>query len=397
MRYFERILRSGRLCLVAAGLFSAGCHKGPQAAPQMPPPNVTVNQPVLREVTDWDEYPARLEAVDSVEVRAKVSGYLKAVHFQDGAEVKKGDLLFEIDPQEYKAQYDHSLADLNSAQSKFELASNDWARAQRLFQDKTISIGESDMRNSAFHSAEAELLSSKAMAEMAAINLGYTQITSPIDGRIGRKMMTEGNLVNDSQGQTTLLATIVSLDPIYCYFDADEGAVQKYQKMIREKTGIPDGAVPCEIELESETGFPHHGVIDFMDNRVDPATGTLRIRGKFANPGPDRILQPGFFARARVPSGPKYTALLIPDLAVGTDQSQRFVLVVNDKSVVEYRPVKLGPEVDGLRVVREGLQSNDWVVVNGLMSARPGTPVNAARAAIGETPQNPPAVAGSKP
>lgn len=383
--------------MAAAGLLAAGCNKGQQSQPQMPPPTVTVNQPVSREVVDWDEYPARLEAVESVDVRANVSGYLIAVHFQDGAEVKKGDLLFEIDPRTYEAQYSHSMADLRAAQSKFELASNDQARAEKLLQDKTISMGEADMRNSAFHSAEAELYSAKAMADMAAINLGYTKITSPIDGRIGRKLITEGNLVNGSQGQTTLLTTIVSMDPIYCYFDADERAVQKYQKLARDKTGLlDDSKVPCEIELASETNFPHHGIIDFMDNRVDPSTGTLRVRGRFSNPGPDRVLQPGFFARARVPGSAKYSALLIPDLAVGTDQSQRFILVVNDKNVIEYRPVQLGPVVDGLRVVREGLQSNDWVVVNGLMSARPGTPVNPVHAAIGETPKNPSAVAGNK-
>jgi RND family efflux transporter MFP subunit len=366
-------------------LLSAGCQKQSQTAP--PPPTVTVNQPAQREVIEWDEYPGRLDAVDMVEVRARVSGYLESVHFKDGAEVKKGDLLFVIDPRQYQADLDRAKADLAQAESHYELTSNEQDRAERLLKTKTISAEEADARSDGKREAEAAIQSARAMLETAKLNMEYTHITAPIDGRIGRKLMTEGNLVNGNQGQSTLLTTIVSMDPLYCYFDADEQSILKYQQLAREGKGdsLRDGKIECELELANETGFPHHGVLDFVDNRIDPATGTLRVRGVFPNPAPDRLLQPGFFARVRVPGSGKYNALLVPDLAIGTDQGQKFVFVVNDKNMVEYRTVKLGPVVDGLRVVREGIQSNDWVVVNGLMSVRPGAPVNPTRAAIGAT------------
>lgn len=371
-------------------LLSAGCQKPTQTAP--PPPAVTVNQPAQREVTEWDEYPGRLDAVDMVEVRARVSGYLESVHFKDGAEVKKGDLLFVIDPRQYQADLDRAKADLTQAESHYELASNEQDRAERLLKTKTISAEEADARSDGKREAQAAIQSARAVLETAKLNMEYTHITAPIDGRIGRKLMTEGNLVNGNQGQSTLLTTIVSMDPLYCYFDADEQSILKYQQLAREGKGdsLRDGKIEAELELANETGFPHHGVLDFVDNRVDPATGTLRVRGVFPNPAPDRVLQPGFFARIRVPGSGKYNALLVPDLAIGTDQGQKFVFVVNDKNMVEYRTVKLGPIVDGLRVVRDGVKSNDWVIVNGLMSVRPGAPVNPTRAAIGSTASAPP-------
>lgn len=383
----SRTTLSSLASFAALALLAAGCDKAakPAAAPAFPPAPVTVNQPVQREVTEWDEYPARLDAVDSVEVRARVNGYLESIHFKDGAEVKKGDLLFVIDPRPYQAEYDRAQAEITQAESRFELASNDLDRAERLLKAKAISEEEADSRSKAKREAEAAILSARAQAEIAKINLDYTRITSPIDGRISRKLITEGNLVNGNQGQATLLTTIVSLDPVYCYFDADEGSVLKYQQLAREGKGgdFRDGHVACEVELANETNFPHKGTLDFLDNRVDPATGTLRVRGIIPNPGPDRILQPGYFARVRVPGSAKYQTLLIPDEAVGTDQGQKYALTVNDQNTVEYKSVKLGPVIDGLRVVREGLKPEDWVIVNGLMSARPGAKVNPTRAAVG--------------
>jgi len=318
-----------------------------------------------------------------IEVRARVSGYLQAVHFKDGAEVKKGELLFVIDPRPYQAELDRAEADLNQAQTKLELAANELARAERLRKSNIISEEEADTRSKTKRQAEAALESAKASVETAKLNLDYTQIKAPISGRIGRKLITEGNLVNGNQGQSTLLTTIVSLDPVYCYFDADEPAVLKYQKLAREGQGgtIGDGRVPCELELANEENFPHRGVLDFVENRIDPATGTLRVRGVFENPAPARILQPGFFARVRVPGSGKYRALLIPDQAVGTDQGQKFVYVVDDQDTVQSRKVVLGPSIEGLRVVRDGVQSNDWVLVNGLMSVRPGAKVKPNREA----------------
>jgi multidrug efflux system membrane fusion protein len=371
----------------AAGLLVSACQKsGPGQAGAAPPPApVTVDQPVLKDVVEWDQYQGRIEAVDSVEVRARVSGYLESVNFKDGAEVKEGDLLFVIDPRPYQAELDRVEADLLQARTRFELASNDMVRAGRLLKAKAISEEEADSRAKAEREAAAAIQSSLASLEMAKLNMEYTGVTAPISGRIGRKMITQGNLVNGDQGQSTLLATIVSMDPIYCYFDVDEGAILKYQKLARDgqQEVLNDGKVRCEVELGNETGFPHKGLLDFVDNRVDPDTGTLRVRGVFRNP--DRVLQPGFFVRARVPGSAKYSALLIPDEAVGTDQSQKFVFIVDEKNTVQYAPVTLGPLVDGLRVVRAGLHSNDWVVVNGLMTIRPGATVNPTRAAVTST------------
>jgi len=364
----------------AALLFLAdGCQKSAEQPPAPPPAPVTVSRPAARDVTEWDEYQGRMEAVDMVEVRARVTGYLESVNFKDGADVKQGDLLFVIDPRPYQSDLDRAGADLQQAETKFELASNDLVRGERLLKARAISAEEADARNNAARTSVAAIQSARAAVEMAKLNMEYTRVTAPISGRIGRKLITEGNLVNGNQGQATLLATIVSLDPIYCYFDADERSIIKYQRLAREGKGdnIRDGKMACELELADETGFPHKGVLDFVDNQVDPATGTMRVRGVFANP--DRILQPGFFARVRVPGSAKYPALLIPDQAVGTDQGQKFVYAVDDQNTVEYKVVDLGPMIDGLRIVRQGLLSNDWIIVNGLMSARPGAKVNPSR------------------
>ncbi|MBU6399408.1 MAG: efflux RND transporter periplasmic adaptor subunit [Verrucomicrobia bacterium] len=367
-------------CLAVLSLLASACRRTPPPLSR-PPPDVTVNQPARRDVIEWDEYPGRIEPIDMVEVRARVSGYLQSVHFKDGAEVHQGDLLVVIDPRPYQAELDRTEADLAQAETRRELASNDWVRAERLLKSRAISVEEADARSKAKREAEAAIGSARAAVEMARLNLEYTHITSPIDGRLSRKLITEGNLVNGNQGQSTLLTTIVSLDPIYCYFDADEPSVLKYQQLVREgkQESLREGKVICELELANEQGYPHKGVLDFADNRVDPMTGTLRLRGIFHNPGPARILQPGFFARVRVPAGPRHSALLIPDLAVGTDQDEKFVFVVDGQDTVKYRPVKLGPVIDGLRVIRQGLGATDWVVVNGLLSIRDGVKVNPTR------------------
>jgi RND family efflux transporter MFP subunit len=358
---------------------SAGCHRADDAAKPPPPPTVSVSQPASREVKEWDEYQGRMEAVESVEVRSRVTGYLQSINFKDGAEVKKGDVLFIIDPRPYQAALDRAAAQVRQAQTKFELASNDFVRGERLLKARAISAEEADARHNAERTGESAIASAEADMEMAKLDMEYTRVTAPISGRIGRRMITEGNLVNGNQGEATLLATIVSMDPIYCYFDADERSIMRYQQLAHEGKGddLRDGKVPCELALAGEEGFPHHGVLDFVDNRVDPDTGTMRVRGIFDNK--DRLLQPGYFARVRVPGTAKYPALLIPDLAVGTDQGQKFVFTVSPTNTVEYKVVELGPIVDGLRVVRKGLDAADWVVVNGLMSVRPGAPVLPSR------------------
>jgi multidrug efflux system membrane fusion protein len=378
MRRFTCFLKPVGFALIA--LLASSCRPA-QTLQATPTPTVTTTQPVQRELVEWDEYPGQLDAVDLVEVRARVSGYLQAVHFKDGALVNKGDLLFEIDPRPYQAELARAEAALNQAETRLELAHNDRARAERLLKSKAISEEEADSRNKAEREAEAGLRLAHADVEVARLNLEYTRITAPVTGRISRKLMTEGNLVNGNQGQNTLLTTIVSLDPIYCYFDPPEQAILKYQQLAREGKGpkLRDGQVSCELELANEAGFPHKGTLDFVDNRINPNTGTLRVRGVFSNPGPDYALQPGFFTRVRVPGSVKHSALLIPDQAVGTDQEKKFVYVVNDQSAVDYKRVDLGPVYDGLRIVRDGLRPDDWVVINGLMNIRAGVKVKAER------------------
>ncbi|MGO8701632.1 MAG: efflux RND transporter periplasmic adaptor subunit [Limisphaerales bacterium] len=375
-----RIALKSTVCAGFLALWATACHRADPPAAAPPPSPVTVSLPISKDVVEWDEYQGWVESVDTVAIRARVGGYLDSIHFKDGAEVKKGDLLFVIDPRPYQADTDRAEADLLQAQTRFELASNDLARAERLLKARAISVEEADARSNAERTAAAAIQSARAAVEIARLNLEYTHITAPISGRIGRRMVTEGNLVNGAMGESTALATIVSLDPIYCRFDADERAILKYLTLSRQghEENLRGGKWPCEIELSSETNFPHKGVLDFVDNQVDPNTGTLRVRGVFANP--DRVLQPGFFTRVRVPGSAPYPALLIPDQAIGSDQDQKFVFTVDGQDMVQYTPVKLGPIIDGLRVVREGLHASDAVVVNGLMTIRPGLKVSPTRA-----------------
>jgi RND family efflux transporter MFP subunit len=368
------------VALVAA--LGAGC--GPQKTPPAPPPpTVSVAEVAQREVMEWDEYTGRLEPVESVEIRPRVNGYLDSIHFEDGALVKKGDLLFVIDPRPYKTEYDRAEADLARSQTRLELANNDFDRASRLFKTHAISEEEYDSRSKAKKEADSNLTAAKAALEAARLNLEYTRVQAPIDGRISRRFVTVGNLVHGGTGMPTLLTTIVSINPIYCYVDADERSVLKYQQLSREgkRVSARDFKIPCEMELANETGFPHKGIIDFVDNRLDPNTGTLRARGIFTNS--DRALTPGLFARLRIPGSGKYQALLLPDRAFSSDQTLKYVYVVNAQGKVEFRPVTVGPVVDGLRVVRDGVKAGEKVIVEGHLRVRPGIAVTPELARTG--------------
>jgi RND family efflux transporter MFP subunit len=338
---------------------------------------VTVSQPVAREVVEWDEYTGRLEAVESVEVRARVSGYLQSVHFTDGAVVKKGALLFVIDPRPYQAELNRAKAALEQAIAQHERTQKDLARAQQLVKSRAISVVEVDTRAADQRQAQEAVQAARAAVEAARLNVEFTQVKAPISGRISRQLVTEGNLINGGTGDSTLLTTIVSLDPIYGYFELDERAYLKYTYVWRSNGARPDshdGKTPVSLGLANETGFPHQGHLDFIDNRLDPNTGTMTGRAIF--PNPDLALVPGLFARTRLPGSGKYEALLVPDAAIGSDQTQRFVLVVNAQNTVEYRQVELGPIIDGLRVIRHGLQPEDWVIVNGVQRVRPSARVD---------------------
>ena len=360
------------------GSFLTGCGKRTQPATP-PPPTVSVIQPVTREVVEWDEYIGRFESPETVEVRARASGYLDKVHFKEGKEVKKGDLLFTIDPRPYQAEFDHANAEYERAVSQTDLAKNDFERAKRLIATKAISEEDYDTKSKTYTAVQAAVRSAKATLDSAKLNLEFTQIRAPIDGRISRAVVTEGNLISSGVAGSgaTLLTTIVSLNPLYLYGDADERSVLKYLHLRREGTRVSarDELIPAEMGLADEAGFPHKGYMDFVDNRIDPGTGTMRARGVFSNA--DHSLSPGFFGRIRIPGSGKYPALLIPDRALGSDQAQKFVYVVNAEKKVEFRPVKIGPMIDGLRVVKEGLKPGEQIVIEGLLRVRPGIVVEA--------------------
>jgi RND family efflux transporter MFP subunit len=321
-----------------------------------------------------------------VELRPRVSGYLDSVHFQDGAEVKAGELLFVIDPRPYQAELERAQAQRRQAESHLEGVENDLKRAESLRGTKAISEEEYDTRSKVALEARAALGAAKANERAAQINIDYTQIKAPINGKIGRRLITPGNVVQvqGNGGAATLLGTLVSVDPIYCYFDVQEEAFLEYRQQ-----GHGAISIPCELALVNETGFPHRGHVDFLDNQVDPKTGTIRMRAVFDNA--DRSLLPGFFANVRVLAGVPAKTLLIPDVAVGSDQGRKFVLVVNSDNVVATRSVKTGRQHEALRAVLEGLDPKDQVVVNGLMMARPGVKVE-----IQDTPAAPNSEPASK-
>src|SRR5262245_41464192 len=363
---------------IVALVWMTGCK--PKGAGEPPtPPTVSVVQPVAKEIVEWDEYIGRLESPETVEVQARVSGYLDKVHFKEGKEVKKGDLLFTIDPRPYQAEFDRANAEFERAQSQAELAKSEAERAQRLITTKAISEEDLDTKTRTYASVLAAARSAKAAREAARLNLEFTEIHSPIDGRISRALVTEGNLISGgvSGAGATLLTTVVSLNPLYLYSDADERAILKYLKLRREgkRVSARDEMIPAEMALADETDYPHKGFIDFVDNRIDPNTGTLRARGVFSNA--DHSLSPGFFGRIRIPGSGKYPALLLPDRAFASDQAQKCVYVINAEKKVEFRPVKLGPIIDGLRVVKQGLKPGEQVIVEGLLRVRPGVTVDA--------------------
>ena len=343
------------------------------AAP--PPPAVSVSTPVVREITNWDEYTGRLAAVDTVEVRARVSGYLESVHFRDGQIVNEGDLLFVIDPRPYEAAVLRSKAELESARVQLQLAINDLQRGRGLVQSGAISREEFDTRLQQRRAADANVGAAEAAVRQAELDLGFAQVTAPITGRISRKYVTEGNLVSGGSVSGTLLTTVVSLDPIHVYFDADETSYLSYVRLSRSgvRRSSREVANPVRLQVADEQGFPHRGTMDFVDNRIDLATGTMRGRAIF--PNSDLLLIPGLFAKVQLLGKGPYEAILIPEDAIGTDQSRRFVFVVDGQDLVASREVSPGRLINGFRVIEEGLFGDERIIVAGLQRARPGIQV----------------------
>ncbi|MFL5329765.1 MAG: efflux RND transporter periplasmic adaptor subunit [Gemmataceae bacterium] len=350
----------------------SGCQR-PAPAPPASPPSVTVQRPVSRPVTNYLEFTGRIEAVETVEIRARVRGFLQKVHFREGVEVKSGDLLYEIDPRDYQANVARAEADLQRQRAQLQLAESEVRRANQMLASNATSREEQEQRVAARDTAQATVRQSEAALQSARIELGYTTIRSPIDGRVSRTRVTEGNLVGFNE--PTLLTTVVRQDPVYVTYEASERDFLNYQRLIRERSAATAaaGTVPVEVGLATEEGFPHHGVINFRDNTVDPNTGTILIRGEL--PNPDRLLTPGLFARVRVPVGQAKPSLLIPEAALSADQRGQFVLVVNADNRVEVRPVQTGASQEGLIVIEHGLAETDRVITSGLLRARPGSEV----------------------
>jgi RND family efflux transporter MFP subunit len=366
--------------LAIAMICFAGCWKSAPTLIVPPPPEVTVSNPVAREVTDYFEFPGQTCAVGEVEIRARVTGYIVKVNFEDGQEVKKGDLLFEIDPRPYQAALDRAQGESIRLKAVLEKAQADLARSNRLRPSGAISEDEYEQHVAQLAIAKASIQEAEAAVRDAQLNLEFTKVVSPIDGRVSRARITEGNLVQPGTGDMMVLTKVVTVDPIYVYFNIDESALLKYVDRkwqsgeAAHPSRIKDQDISVEIALAKDDGFPHKGVLDFIDNQVDSKTGTIRARGNLDNS--KEYLTPGLFVRVRIPFGKARQALMISERAIGTDQRQKYLLTVNQKNVVEYHPIKLGSSQNGLRVVESGIQADDRVIVNGLLRVRPGMTVN---------------------
>ena len=377
-KIIQLTISTGILCAVA---LLNGCGKSGQAGQAPPPPQVSVATVLEKRVKDWDEFTGRFQAVETVEIRPRVSGYIDRVAFKEGGLVKSGDLLFVIDPRPYQAEYDRAAADLKRYKTALELARIESVRVQRLRESGAVSQEELDERTSTVAQAEANAAGAQAALESAQLNLGFTRVTSPVTGRVSRAEVTRGNLVTGGNNGGTLLSSVVSMDPIYLYFDSDEQAYLRYIQMARNGQHAGDAPNPVQVGLANEEGFPHQGRVDFIDNQLNPQTGTIRARAVLDNK--DGQFTPGLFARVQLLGSDEYNAVLIDDRAVNTDQNQKYVFLLGADNKVEYRQVKLGRVIDGLRVVREGLKAGDTIVVNGAQRVHPGVTVTPQRVAMG--------------
>jgi multidrug efflux system membrane fusion protein len=360
-------------CVVGGTALLAACSEQQKQQTALPAPKVTVSRPLQRTIADQDEYVGRFIPVEIVELRARVSGYLDKVHFQDGQYVKQGELLFTIDKRPFQNTLDQATANLETAKSNLIFAEADLARGQQLMRDRTISEQVFQQRAQAFRNAQAAVAANEALVRQAALDLEFTEIKAPVSGKIGDRRVTPGNLVTGGTSfTTTLLGVIVSTDPVRLEFSFDEASLLRYERLARDGQNDVTGRgnTIVRAKLIDETSFSHVGRMDFIDNQLDRATGSIRGRAQFANP--DNLFTPGMFARVQVPASARYLALLLPDAAIGTEQARKYVLVVGDDNTASQRYVTLGNIVDGYRVVKTGLKPEDRVIINGLIRTRVG-------------------------
>jgi multidrug efflux system membrane fusion protein len=384
-------MRRGLIALgisVVSLLSLGGCQGNPaKVAPSQPVP-IPVSQPVQKEVTDFVDFTGRANAVQSVDIRPRVTGYLKSMPFKEGSEVKAGELLFEIDPRPYQAQVESYRSQVNLYQAQLKLAKTVYARDVGINSrvPNSISQHQLDQDHASVDEAEARVKSYEKNLELYSLNVEFSKVLSPIDGQISRYYLTTGNLVNADQ---TLLTTVVSLDPIYAYFDMDEATLLRIRRALNAGRLGPkreDGSLPVLMGLQGEEGFPHEGKVNFTDNQVNPMTGSISVRGVFPNhlpPDGIRLISPGMFVRIRLPIGAPHKALLVIDRAVASDQGMKYVYVLDSQSKVQYRRVTTGAQqTDGLRVIEDGLKPDDWVVTGGLLQVRPRMQVQAEKVAM---------------
>jgi RND family efflux transporter MFP subunit len=366
------------LQVLLLGLFIgvAGCTRKPSAAPEPAPTPVNVSFPVERYVTDYADFTARTAAVDSVEVRAHVWGYLEKVNFKEGAMVKQGDVLFELDTRPYQALLNQAKAKVAQDEAQLKYDEAEYQRNLRLVNTGAVARSDLDKTAAARGVDVANIAADKAVVVSRQLDLEYTKVIAPVSGRVSRYVVTIGNLIQSGdQGGGTLLTTIVSVDPMYAYFDVDEHTVLRVRQLIREgkAKSARDSELPVQLGLANESGYSHRGTVNFVDNQVNPKTGTLRLRGVF--PNKDEALSPGYFGRVRVPIGFPHPAVLVSERALDTDQGQKIVYVVNDNNEVVSRPVRVGALHDGMREVTDGLQAGERVIVSGLQQVQPGMTV----------------------
>ena len=376
-RFSRRLAMAGVSILAAAVLTACSGSQAETAGP--PPPQVSAAPVLVKPVSQWDDFSGRVEAVQSVELRPRVSGYIDKVNYVEGDEVKKGDVLFTIDARSYQAEYDRARAELTRARTQATVARSESERAKKLSEQQAISTESWEQRRAAADQAGANVQAAQAALDAAALNLEFTKVRAPIDGRAGRAMVTAGNLVTAGDS-ASVLTTLVSLDTVFVYFDADEGTFLRYAQMARkgERPSERDSELPVKVGLSGEEGFPHTGKVDFLDNQVTRSTGTIRVRALLDNA--DRAFTPGLFARVQLLGSGEFQAMLIDDKAVLTDQDRKYVYVVDKEGKAQRRDIQLGRTAEGLRIVQQGLAAGDRVIIDGVQKVfMPGMPVQPRR------------------